>query len=82
MSHLSKPGPPASVYSAGMRLKLAIGSTLVACFLASSAAQGPPNMTGTWVASTDAPQGVEAAPSPVFGARFGIAQDASTLTLK
>ena len=64
-----------------MRLKLAIGSIIVVCLLAPSAAQGPPNLSGTWAASTDTPQGVEAAPSPVFGARFGIKQDASAVTL-
>ena len=64
-----------------MRLKLAIGSTLVVCLLATSAAQGPPNLSGTWVASTDAPQGFDAAPSPVFSPRFGIQQDAKSVTL-
>ena len=62
-------------------LKLAIGSTLVVCILAPSAAQGPPDLSGTWIATTEAPKGVEAAPSPVFGARFGIKQDAGTVTL-
>ena len=64
-----------------MRLKLAIAAFLVVCVPAPSAAQGPPNLSGTWAASTDAPQGIDAAPSPVFGARFGIKQDASTVTL-
>ena len=62
-------------------LKLAIGSTLVVCILAPSVAQGPPNLSGTWIATTEAPKGVEAAPNPVFGARFGIKQDARTVTL-
>lgn len=64
-----------------MRLKLAIGSILVVCILAPSAAQEPANLSGTWVASTDAAQGVEAAPSPVFGARFAVKQDAKEVTL-
>lgn len=64
-----------------MHLKLVVAPILVASLLTPSAAQGPPNLTGTWVASTDAPQGVEAAPSPVFGARFAIKQDAKEVTL-
>jgi len=80
VSHLSKPAPLASDYSARM-FRIALGSSLVACLLAAPAAQAPPNLTGTWVASTDAPQGVEAAPSPVFGARFAIKQDAKEVTL-
>jgi hypothetical protein len=64
-----------------MPLKLAIGSILAVSILTSSAAQAPPDLSGTWAASTDAPQGVEAAPSPVFGARFTIKQDATSITL-
>ncbi len=64
-----------------MRVKLLVLSILAVCVPIPSAAQGPPNLSGTWAASTDAPQGIDAAPSPVFGARFGIKQDASTVTL-
>ena len=64
-----------------MRLKLAIGSIFVVCILAPSAAQGPPDLSGTWAATTDAPQGIDPAPNPVFGARFGIKQDAAAVTL-
>lgn len=62
-------------------LKLAIGSTLFVCVLTSAAAQERPDLSGTWAATTDAPQGVDAAPSPVFGARFAIKQDAAAVTL-
>jgi hypothetical protein len=40
-----------------------------------------PDFSGTWVATTAAPQGFPAAPSPVFGARFAIAVDGGSLTL-
>jgi Domain of unknown function (DUF6265) len=64
-----------------MRLKLLVLALLVVCLPAPSAAQGPPNLSGTWAASTDAPQGIDAAPRPVFGVRFGIKQDAKEVTL-
>jgi hypothetical protein len=81
MSHFSKPAGPAPDYSAPMRQKLALGSVVFVCLLVSSAAQERPNVSGTWVATTDPPQGVAAAPSPVFGARFGIKQDIKEVTL-
>ena len=81
MSHLSKRATDASDYSAAMPLKLATASTVLVCLLASTAAQDRPDLSGTWAAATDAPQGVEAAPSPVFGARFGIKQTATEVTL-
>jgi hypothetical protein len=40
-----------------------------------------PDLTGTWVATKDAPSGVGMAPSAVFGDRFALKQDASRLTL-
>ena len=40
-----------------------------------------PSLSGTWVATTETPQGVAAAPSPVFGARFAIGEDAGSVTL-
>lgn len=40
-----------------------------------------PDFSGTWIATTAAPQGFPAAPSPVFGARFAIALDGGSLTL-
>jgi hypothetical protein len=64
-----------------MRLHLAACVTLFGCALVPSAAQERPDLSGTWTATTDAPQGVGAAPSPVFGARFGIKQDAAHVTL-
>lgn len=41
----------------------------------------PPDLAGTWVATTDAPQGFPAAPSAVMGARFAITQSGGALTL-
>jgi uncharacterized protein DUF6265 len=64
-----------------MRFQLAACLTLFASVLLPSAAQERPSFSGTWAATTDAPQGVAAAPSPVFGPRFGLQQDAASLTL-
>ena len=41
----------------------------------SVAAQQPPNFSGGWSATRDAPPGVPAAPTAVFGAKFWIAQE-------
>ncbi|HJR59993.1 MAG TPA: DUF6265 family protein [Vicinamibacterales bacterium] len=64
-----------------MRLNFAVCSTSVVCVLASLAAQERPDLSGIWIATTEAPQGVPAAPSPVFGTRFGIKQDAAEVTV-
>jgi hypothetical protein len=41
----------------------------------------PQDFSGTWMAVKDAPSGVTAAPSPVFGARFALKQTGDTLEL-
>jgi hypothetical protein len=46
-----------------------------------ASAQQRPNLSGTWKAAADAPPGVAAAPSPVYGPRFEIRQAADTITL-
>lgn len=64
-----------------MRLTPAICFTLLVCVPLPAAAQQRPDLSGTWVATTDAPHGVVAAPTPVFGARFAITQDNTHVTL-
>src|SRR5688572_5864887 len=46
-----------------------------------SVPQAPPDFSGGWAAVKDAPAGIKAAPSPVFGARFWIKQDGQTVTI-
>lgn len=53
-----------------MRPHLLIAIALATAPLALSPQQ--PDLSGTWVATTDAPKDIAAAPSPVFGARFAI----------
>jgi hypothetical protein len=48
---------------------------------AAAPAQERPDLSGTWDATSEAPQGIAAAPSPVFGARFGIKQSPAEITL-
>ena len=43
--------------------------------------QQKPNLSGTWVATKDAPGDIAAAPSPIFGPRFAIVQDATHATI-
>lgn len=40
-----------------------------------------PDLSGTWVATKDTPGDIAAAPSPIFGARFAIKQDATHATI-
>jgi len=40
-----------------------------------------PDLSGTWVATKDAPSTVEVAPSAVFGERFGLQQEAGRMTM-
>ena len=40
-----------------------------------------PDFSGTWTATKDAPTGIAAAPSPVFGARFALKHSGETLVL-
>jgi hypothetical protein len=59
-------------------LILALGLAGVAT---AAADQQPPNLTGTWVATKDAPSGIGMAPSAVFGERFGLSLTAETVVL-
>ena len=45
------------------------------------AAQQRPDLSGTWIATKDAPSGVTAAPSPVFGQRFALRVTADAVTV-
>jgi hypothetical protein len=44
-------------------------------------AQQPPDLSGTWTATADAPVGLTAAPSPVFGDRFAVRQSGDNLSV-
>lgn len=44
-------------------------------------AQASANFSGAWTAVKDAPTGIAAAPTPVFGARFWIAHDGQNFTM-
>lgn len=46
-----------------------------------SYAQQRPDLSGTWAATKDAPAGMAAAPSPVFGDRFALRQSGDNLTV-
>jgi len=59
-------------------ITLVFGATAALFFSASSQR---PDANGTWVASTDAPPGVAAAPSPVLGPRFALRTDGDSITL-
>lgn len=49
--------------------------------VAPAGAQQRPDFSGMWTAVKDAPANIGAAPTPVFGASFGIKQDGDNLTL-
>ena len=61
------------------RFALSAAIAVAASGLAS--AQQRPDFTGNWVATKDAPAGVAAAPSAVFGERFAIKHTAQKLEL-
>jgi hypothetical protein len=44
-------------------------------------AQQPPDIAGTWVATTEVPANLPAAPSAIMGPRFGVTQTGKSLTL-
>lgn len=52
--------------------RLLAGATIAAAASALTTAQQRPDFSGTWVATKDAPSGIAAAPSPVFGERFAM----------
>jgi hypothetical protein len=63
-------------------MRIALILALGVAGVATAAAQQPPNLTGTWVATKDAPSAIGMAPSAVFGERFGLSltPDAVVLT--
>lgn len=63
-----------------MRIVASALALLLASLAAAPLAQQP-DFNGTWIATTDAARDVPAAPSPVFGARFAIKQEAGNITL-
>jgi hypothetical protein len=63
-----------------MRVALSV-VILLSASLSAVEVQQRPDLSGTWVATTEVPRNVAAAPSPVFGARFAIAQDATHFAL-
>jgi hypothetical protein len=65
-----------------MRSKALTAAFLAMALLGGAAtARQRPDLSGTWVATKEAAQGVEAAPSPVLGQRFALRQDGTTLTV-
>ena len=54
---------------------------LMSVVVGSTAAQQPPNFSGAWAAVKDAPSGVPAAPTPVFGAKFWITQESKSVVM-
>lgn len=54
---------------------------MVALSAAGTSAQQRPDFSGTWTAGKDAPAGLAAAPSPVFGAQFELRQNGDALTV-
>ena len=53
----------------------------IALSVAPAVVPQPPNLSGTWVATKDAPAGIAAAPSPVFGERFAVRQKGDDLVV-
>src|SRR5687767_7504752 len=65
-----------------MRITLTlVGALLTAAAATVSVQQQPPDLTGTWVATKDAPPTVAAAPSAVFGDRFALRQEGKNMAL-
>ena len=67
-----------------MASRLFLGGAVPAQILllvAVGAAQQRPDMSGTWVATKDAPAALAAAPAPVFGPQFALRQDGQALTV-
>ncbi len=62
-------------------MRIALIFALGLAGVATAAAQQPPNLTGTWVATKDAPSAIGTAPSAVFGERFGLSLTADTVVL-
>jgi hypothetical protein len=62
-------------------MRIAVLLAIVASALATANAQSQPTLTGTWVATKDAPASVGAAPSAVFGERFALTMAADSVVL-
>jgi hypothetical protein len=60
---------------------IAIGIGVISLGIAGPAAAQRPDLSGSWVAASDAPGDVPAAPSPVFGARLWLRQAGERLTV-
>src|SRR5262245_11009202 len=64
-----------------MRTVVVSGFLIGVAFSASAAAEQRPDVSGGWLASKDAPTGIAAAPSPVFGARFWLRHQGQELSV-
>jgi hypothetical protein len=64
-------------------MRRACAAALLILFACAAAvgAQEKPNFSGTWAATTDAAQGIAAAPSPILGARLALLLEGDTLTV-
>lgn len=62
-------------------VSLGVVSALGLGIAASAAVQQRPDFTGGWTATKEAPEGMAAAPSPVFSPRFWLDQKGETLTV-
>lgn len=68
-------------YARVTRPVLMLAVLLALAPIAAEQSANPADFTGTWVASTDAPQGAAAAPSPVLGPRFALRLEGDTLAI-
>lgn len=62
-------------------MRIALILALLGSALATANAQPQSTLTGTWIATKDAPAGVGMAPSAVFGERFALAVSADAVVL-
>ena len=58
-----------------------LGGLLAVAWAAPLVAQTRPDFSGTWAATSDAPAGIAAAPSPILGPRFALQLEGDTLTV-
>lgn len=64
------------------RMFLVPAVVLIVCWWGGVTGQQLPDFSGTWQATSDRPSTVAAAPSPVFGERFGLKQTGPTLEMQ
>lgn len=81
MSHLSKADGGLRDKVTRMKARALVAAFVAVGLTVMPSAQERPNLSGTWSAATDAPQGLAAAPSPVLGTRFALRQDGETLIM-